>query len=117
VSASGSTLSLQDRLRQSLKPLGGTMRIDAFITLIARERSRMAAEQRAAQKAARQAATPEPPPPAAPHAPHVAENVDLEDEVRAFLNRDEVREARKDEVSEYLDLMGKAAFDPDTLPE
>lgn len=97
------------------------MWIDRFISAMARERSRSAAEAREARQGAA-----EPPPEAAPARParenppdqgKKPEAVDLEDEVRAFLQRDEVRDVQKEEVADFMDFMGNAAFDPDSLPE
>lgn len=110
------SMSLQDRLREALTPLGGELRIDAFIALLARERARTAASQKVARQAAREAEEePAPPPRAARPAPEPKEAVDLEDEVKAFLNRDEIQEAGDEEVSDFMDFMGDTGFNPDTM--
>lgn len=115
MSPSGSALSLQDRLRQSLKPLGGELRIDAFIEMMARERARRAADQAAAEEAARGAETAAIRRRAPKAAPPAAAGGDLQDEVKAFMQRDEVGDAPKDEVSDFMEFLGDTGFDPTTM--
>jgi hypothetical protein len=119
MSPAGSPLSLQEQLAASLKPLGGALRIDGFVRWMARERARLAAEEKAAREAAlqaeaaRQAARPK----KAKARPAEERPAEVTDEVKAFMQRDQVGETSADEVSEFLDYMGSAGFDPESLPE
>ena len=57
---SGIGYSIDERIRRSLAPLGGPLRIDAFLNLVASERAR-----RAALEALKERRAEEPPPPRA----------------------------------------------------
>jgi hypothetical protein len=104
-----SVLSLQDRLRQSLKPLGGPLRIDGFFSLMVRERASRAAVEKAAQEAARKEVVPkEGDAPPAPEAGH------LDDEVQAYMQREQVEDSRDSEVTDFMDFLGDSGFGPDT---
>lgn len=123
-------LTLDERIRQSLPPLSGPLRIDAFLAVMTRERARLAA---ARSQAARQTGasvkaqrTPplgpaaDPSPAARPSEPGAEEVVDsrkLRAEVDAFLHRDERHDATDNEVADYLEFMGPTGFNPEELPE
>jgi hypothetical protein len=99
-----SVLSLQDRLRQSLKPLGGPLRIDGFFSLMVRERTSKAAAEKAARKEAGPKEGDAPPAPEAGH---------LDDEVQAYMQRDQVGGSRDSEVTDFMDFLGDSGFGPD----
>jgi hypothetical protein len=114
-----SGLSVMDSLTASLKPLGGPLRIDAFIRLMARERAKKAAQDRALREAAmkaeveRQAAQKE----KAKEKGKLPAQPEVTDEVQAFLKRDQGETAGGDEVSDFMEYIGDAGFDPESLPE
>ncbi len=112
-------LSIMDTLTASLKPLGGMLRIDGFIKLMARERAKKAAEERVLREAALRAE-------AERHAARKAKvkgnvpppaEAEVTDEVQAFLKRDQVADTNTDEVADFIEYIGDAGFDPDSLPE
>ncbi len=112
-------LSIMDTLTASLKPLGGMLRIDGFIRLMARERAKKAAQERDLREAAMKAE-------AERHAARKAKakgNVpppaeeSVTDEVRAFLKRDQVADTGTDDVADFMEYIGDAGFDPESLPK
>lgn len=123
--SSASTGSLEDQIRQSLTPLGEPLRIDSFLGLMMRERARKAGEEARARQQAAQAQAPKAPvaAPAAPAAPDPGQTLkldrekyvpeegeNLDDEVKAFMARDEVEDSSRDEVSDFIDMLGGSAY-------
>ncbi|HXI03883.1 MAG TPA: hypothetical protein VNI57_11970, partial [Candidatus Saccharimonadales bacterium] len=74
----------------------------------AEERAALAAAKRAEMESLRAEL-----PPAAQQPAAAAE----EDEVQAFLNREQRGDATSDEVSEFMDFIGDAGFDPESMPK
>jgi hypothetical protein len=102
-------LTLEDRIRQSLEPLGEKLRIDSFVAVMEKERKRMESQKNmipkemdgeAGNAEQRVQAAVDPP---------AKENVvaSLQDEVEAFMHRDNVEGADANEVSEYMELAGR----------
>jgi hypothetical protein len=122
-------LTLDERIRRSLPPLSCPLRIDSFLAVMIKERSRIAASKaqsvraKSLKDAEKRAPRPErhPGPDAAPAQDtgpqELADSSKLRAEVDAFLHRDDRRDATGDEVSDYLDYMGPTGFNPDELPE
>ena len=123
--------SIDERIRRSLAPLGGPLRIDAFLNLVASERAR-----RAALEALKERRAEEPPPPRAqaaspakarepepaagrraapsPQGPAgQSDSAKLRAEVSAFISRDEAEGVNAGEVQEFMDFLGKNALMPD----
>ena len=110
-------LTLEERIRRSLTPLAGPLRIDAFLALMHRERSRKAAEEARRKRAAeerRMAREPEPAetsgelPAAEGRAPggEVDDSAHLRAEVAAFLKRDQIGSTDAGEVADFMDFLG-----------
>lgn len=110
-------LSIQDALAASLGPLGGPLRIDSFIRLMTRERSRKAAEERALREAELKSQVERESSRKPKARPQRRAGPEITDEVQAFLKRDQIDEATTDEVSEFLEYIGDAGFDPESLPD
>ena len=128
--------SLEERIRQSLEPLGGPLRIDAFLKLMARERAQKAALE-AGEKEAPPARPSRRPPaaaevPAAENAgrperepapgsdeglPPLSDSARLRAEVSAFIRRDETGGPTTDDVRDFMDFMGGGGLAPEDPPE
>lgn len=110
--------SLEDRIRLSLAPLAEPLKIDAFLVLMGKERARIALQESQNQARLRKEAEAPGDEAAAPvpEAGGQAELADsLRDEVDAFMRRDEVADAKANEVAEYLEMVGGGGgfeFDP-----
>ena len=110
-------LSLQDRLRQSLKPLGGQLRIDRFIPLMVRERATRAAAEKAAAVAAQQEARKDEAQPQA-----ASENTEPSPDpmgggVQEFLQQDQVSESDQNEVTDFMKFLGDSGMGADAEDE
>ena len=126
-------LTLEEKIRRSLPPLGGPLRIDSFVAVMIRERARIAAERigKSRTGSAKTPAAPAGDPaveesltgegPAVSTGPREATPADdsgkIKAEVDAFLRRDERRDATPDEVTDYLDYLGPSGLNPGDLPE
>jgi hypothetical protein len=126
-------LTLDERIRRELPPLGGALRIDAFLAIMTKERARRVASSAKTARAdepstlRRQLREPEPhlaepvpdPAPAGSEAPapDLADSRKIRAEVDAFLHRDDRKDATDNEVADYLDFMGPTGFNPNELPE
>jgi hypothetical protein len=113
-------LSLEERIRRSLSPLCGPLHIDAFLTLMHRERSRKAAEEarrkraeeerRAAERAPkrtestgeRAAATTT----GEQAAAELNDSAHLRAEVAEFMKRDRISRSDAGEVADFMDFLG-----------
>jgi len=100
--------SLEDRIRLSLSPLVEPLKIDSFLALMSKERARIAMEESQRQARVRKQAEAAAPRPQAPgaEAGGAVDDDALRNEVDAFMRRDEVEEAKADEVAEYLEMVG-----------
>ena len=138
-------LALDERIRRALEPLGGALRVDTFVSIVARERARRASEQakkmkpRSSREESGFEGSGEQPAfaffPDAAGIPAGDPSNDLSDsakvkteiasflkredpggvrpdEVHDFLRKDEVRDASKEEVAEYMDFLGPTALSP-----
>jgi hypothetical protein len=126
-------LTLDERIRRELPPLGGALRIDAFLEIMTKERARVVAASANAARSdepstlRRQLREPEPleaepavdPVPARTETPatDLADSRKIRAEVDAFLHRDDRKDASDNEVADYLDFMGPTGFNPNELPE
>ncbi|MBI3451182.1 MAG: hypothetical protein HY049_19995 [Acidobacteria bacterium] len=124
-------LAFDEKVRRSLTPLCGPLRIDAFLGLMSRERAKQMASRAAVSRPVspgvlteRISAAPAPraerpretePAEAAPDT--LADSSKLKAEVDAFLHRDDRSEASSGEVDDYLEFIGHSAFNPEDIPE
>jgi hypothetical protein len=105
-------VSLEERIRQSLEPLVETLRIDTFLSIMARERARLAAieaQRVTSREESDSLATAKLPLPAVEEEPREAGAG--RDEVDAFMRRDEAQDASANEIADFLELSG-GGFDP-----
>jgi len=125
------SVSLDERIRRSLTPLGGDLRIDAFLAVVARERARTVSKNAPPDLRDSQPMRALDDEPGASTAgsgkvraigveadrPTVEDSSKIRAEVDSFMRRDERNDATDGEVADYLESMGRTGFNPEDLPE